>query len=309
MIDSIPQDVVFEPITLDQMTVFLAVVEHGGFSAAARELGRVQSAVSHSVTSLEKILGTTLFDRAHRPPLPTDAGLRLAAEARLVLAQARELRQVAGAMREGLEPKLNIAIDPLYPADALADTLHAFHATFPTVALRVHTGVLGDAPQLVRDGIADLGVCNLVETHDETLIALPAGRVQLVPVCAPTHPLAHEPAPQRADRLQRHTQLVLSERTLQTDDHGVLAARTWRVTDLTMKVRLLVAGIGWGNAPLDLVAEPLARGALVRLSPEPWLEGRQDVILHTVVRADRPLGHAGSWLRRRLALRGSSLAL
>jgi DNA-binding transcriptional LysR family regulator len=292
----------FEPITLDQMTVFLAVIEHGGFSAAARELGRVQSAVSHSVTSLEKTLGTTLFDRGSRPPTPTEAGLRLAAEARLVLAQARELRQVAGAMREGLEPELTIAIDPLYPIGALAATLHAFHETFPTVALRIHTDLLGDALQRVRDGAADLGVCNLVEVHDAALTVLPAGRVPLVPVCAPTHPLASEPPPQRADRLQQHTQVVLTERMLRTEDHGVLAARTWRVTDLATKVRLLVAGVGWGNAPLELVAEPLARGELVRLRPEPWFQGRQDVVLHIVVRTDRPLGPAGSWLRRHLDL-------
>jgi DNA-binding transcriptional LysR family regulator len=296
----------FEPITLDQLTVFLAVLEHGGFSAAARELGRVQSAISHSVTSLEKTLGTTLFDRRSRPPVPTDAGQRLAAEARLVLAQARELRQVAGAMREGLEPELAVAIDSLYPVDALAQTLHAFHQTFPTVALRVYTDLLGDALHLVREGVAELGVCNLVEVHDAALTVLPAGRVALVPVCSPMHPLAKEPAPQRADRLQHHTQVVLSERTLGTDDHGVLAARTWRVTDLTTKVRLLIAGVGWGNAPLDLIADSLSRGELVRLQPEPWLQGRQDIILHTVVRTDRPLGPAGSWLRRHLSLEAST---
>jgi DNA-binding transcriptional LysR family regulator len=297
----------FEPITLDQMTVFLAVLEHGGFSAAARELGRVQSAVSQSVTSLEKTLGTTLFDRRNRPPTPTDAGRRLAAEARLVLAQARALREVAGAMREGLEAEVNVAIDPLYPVDALAGTLRSFHETFPTVALRVYTDLMGDALALVRDGAAELGVCNLVEVHDASLIALPAGRVALVPVCAPSHPLAREPAPQRADRLQHHTQVVLSERGLRTEDHGVLAARTWRVTDLTTKVHLLLAGVGWGNVPLDRVAPWLARGELVRLQPEPWYGGGQDVILHTVVRADRPLGHAGSWLRRHLVLRPGEL--
>jgi DNA-binding transcriptional LysR family regulator len=292
----------FEPITLDQITVFLAVLERGGFSAAARELGRVQSAISHSVASLEQTLGTRLFDRQCRPPRPTTAGLRLAAEARLVRSQVRELRQVAGAMREGLEPSLTLGVDLLYPGEALAAALREFHDRYPTVVLRVRTELMGDSLKVVQEGAADLGVCNLVEVHDDTLDALPAGKVELVPVCAPTHPLALEPAPQRADRLQHHTQVVLSERTLRTDDQGVLAARTWRVTDLATKLQLLRAGVGWGNAPLGTVAEAIARGELVRLQPEPWLEGRQEVILHTVVRADTPLGPAGSWLRHRLAL-------
>lgn len=292
----------FEPFTLDQITVFLAVVEHGGFSAAARELGRVQSAVSHSVATLEQTLGAALFDRARRPPALTDAGRRLAAEARLVLAQARELRHVAGAIREGLEPHLTLAIDPLYPATALASACRAFHDEHPSVSLRVHAELLGEALALVRDGLADLGVCNLGDAHESALTALPAGRVRLLPVCAPDHPLAREPAPQRADVLSRHTQIVLSERAARSDDRGVLAPRTWRVTDLGTKVRLLIAGVGWGSAPEDAVADALSRGDLVRLTPEPWLEGRHDVLLHTVVRADRPLGPAGSWLRQRLAL-------
>ncbi|MCB9598335.1 MAG: LysR family transcriptional regulator [Sandaracinaceae bacterium] len=292
----------FEPFTLDQMTVFLAVVEHGGFSAAARELGRVQSAVSHSVASLEVTLSTTLFDRASRPPALTDAGRRLAAEARLVLAQARELRHVAGAIREGLEPGLTLVVDPIYPAGALVEACRAFHAEFASVSLRLQTDLLGEARRLVREGDAELGVCILGDAHDRALTALPAGRVQLVPVCAPTHPLANEPAPQRADRLQHHTQLVLTERAGGSEDRGVLAPRTWRVTDLALKVRLLVAGVGWGSAPVDAVADLLERGELVRLRPEPWLGGRHDVALHTIVRADRPLGPAGSWLRQRLVL-------
>ncbi len=50
-----------DPMTLDQLRVLVAVAETGSFSAAARRLGRVQSAVSQSVQSLETALGTTLF--------------------------------------------------------------------------------------------------------------------------------------------------------------------------------------------------------------------------------------------------------
>ncbi len=291
----------FEPITLDQLTAFVAVVEHGGFSAAARQLGRVQSAVSHSVATLEKTLGATLFDRAVRPPALTDPGRRLAAEARLVLAQARELRQVASAIGGGLEPHLTVAVDSILPLETLADALSEFHAAFPSVSLRLQTDILSSAVTLVREGIAELGLCNLAGMHEPTLIALPGPRVRLIPVCAPSHPLAQEPAPQRADRLQPHTQVVLSERSTHTSDIGVLSARTWRVTDMGLKIQLLVAGVGWGNAPVEMVEAHLARGELVRLEPAPWADGRHDVQLHTLVRADRPLGPAGSWLRQRLA--------
>ena len=61
-------------LTLDQMRVLIAVAEDGSFSAAARRLGRVQSAVSQAIQTLEENLRLTLFDRSAKTPVLTDAG-------------------------------------------------------------------------------------------------------------------------------------------------------------------------------------------------------------------------------------------
>ena len=53
-----------DPLTLDQMRVLVAVAETGSFSAAARKLGRVQSAISQAVQAMEQALQLTLFDRS-----------------------------------------------------------------------------------------------------------------------------------------------------------------------------------------------------------------------------------------------------
>ncbi len=53
-----------DPLTLDQMRILVAVTEAGSFSAAARKLGRVQSAISQSIQTLETTLRVTLFDRS-----------------------------------------------------------------------------------------------------------------------------------------------------------------------------------------------------------------------------------------------------
>lgn len=72
------------PITLDQLRVFIAVVEEGSFTAAAKKLRRVQSAISYSVANLERLLEVPLFDRAGRLPVLTDAGRALLEDAREV---------------------------------------------------------------------------------------------------------------------------------------------------------------------------------------------------------------------------------
>ncbi len=71
-----------DALTLDQMRIFVAAVDEGSFSAAARKLGRVQSAVSQSIAALEGQLGVALFDRSGKTPRLTPAGVALAKDAR-----------------------------------------------------------------------------------------------------------------------------------------------------------------------------------------------------------------------------------
>jgi DNA-binding transcriptional LysR family regulator len=57
-----------EPVTFDQLAVFMAIVETGSFSGAARKLSRAQSAVSYAIANLERLLEIELFDRTGRKP-------------------------------------------------------------------------------------------------------------------------------------------------------------------------------------------------------------------------------------------------
>jgi DNA-binding MarR family transcriptional regulator len=70
-----------DALTLDQMRIFAAVAETGSFSAAARRLGRVQSAVSQSIAGLEDQLGVALFDRSGKTPKLTPGGTAILARA------------------------------------------------------------------------------------------------------------------------------------------------------------------------------------------------------------------------------------
>ena len=57
-----------EPFSFDQLRVFLAVVDHGSFSGAARNLRRAQSAVSYAIANLEGQLRVSLFQRFNQRP-------------------------------------------------------------------------------------------------------------------------------------------------------------------------------------------------------------------------------------------------
>jgi len=89
-----------DSLTLDQMRILVAVADAGSFSAAARKLGRVQSAISQSIQTLETTLGLVLFDRSGKTPQLTDAGKALVGDARALIAGARAIRARAQSMAE-----------------------------------------------------------------------------------------------------------------------------------------------------------------------------------------------------------------
>src|SRR5882672_12811590 len=130
--------------SLDQLTVFLTVVETGSFAAAGRRLGRATSAVSYAIANLEQQLGVQLFDRdqARRPAL-TEAGTAVLSEARSVSVGVDNLRAKVKGLLDGLEAQIALAVDVMLPTARLVDAMRAFEATFPTVTLRLYVEALG----------------------------------------------------------------------------------------------------------------------------------------------------------------------
>jgi DNA-binding transcriptional LysR family regulator len=308
--------------TLGQLRVLTAVVEAGSFSAAARRLHRAQSVISYTIANLEAQLGVALFARDGRRPALTEAGRALVADARRVGRLVDELRARAAALRRGLEAELGLAVDVMFPTARLVAALDDFARAYPTVGLRLRIEALGGVAQLVLDGACQLGVSGWMGVVPDTLERRAIGEVRLIPVAAPTHALARAQgsashgsawgpprgSPGGASRgpidsamLREAVQLVLTDRTALTEgqDFGVLALRTWRLGDLGAKHALLLAGLGWGNMPAEMVEADLAAGRLVRLEVAEAPEHRYPIGL--IHRIDTPPGPAGAWLAERLA--------
>src|SRR5678810_1069601 len=98
----------YDPVTLDQLRALVTVVEEGTFSAAARKLRRVQSAVSSSMANLEERLGLPIWDRSKKVATLTVQGRAVVAAARRVLAEADALRQLSSTMASGLEATVSL---------------------------------------------------------------------------------------------------------------------------------------------------------------------------------------------------------
>jgi DNA-binding transcriptional LysR family regulator len=285
-------------MTLDQLRILVAVAETGSFSAAARRLRRVQSAISQSMQSLESALDTAIFDRSGKPPKLTDAGRVLLDDARHVVHGAEMLKARAESMAEAVEPELTLAVDAMFPSTMLMASLKALSRTFPCLAVTLFTEGLGGPEQRLRDGVARLALYAPLPTGAQDLEAEFLASVPMVPVVATDHALAAEPGPLTRDVLERHVQLVLTDRTALTSGFagGIMSLRVWRFADLGSRLEYLLAGFGWCYMPVHLVAEPIAAG---RLTPLDMREHRGHVLsfpIHAIHQRARAPGRAGRWL-------------
>jgi DNA-binding transcriptional LysR family regulator len=286
--------------TLDQLSVFLTVVEAGGFAAAARRLNRANSVISYAIANLEAQLGLALFDReAAKSPVLTEAGKVMLAQARVIAGDVANLRAQAKGLLQGLEAEVHLVLDVMLPTARVVDALRAFQEVFPTVALRLHIEALGAVTQMVLDRRATLGVAGPLDVVNggDPLDYIGVGHTLLIPVAAPDHPLAQGRNPPGAGR--SHTQLVLTDRSRLTEgrDFAVASVHTWRLADLGAKHILLKEGLGWGNMPEPMVREDITAGRLRRLDMPELIEAHY--ALHAIHRSDTPPGPATAFLIER----------
>lgn len=289
--------------TLDQIRVFLAVVETGSFSAAARKLNRRQSVISYTIANLEQQFGgLSLFDRSARRPVLTEAGRAILSDSRRLTSSLDGLQARARGLLQGLEAEVALAVDVMLPTCRLVAALTAFRQRFPTVTLRLYTEALGSVTQLVLDRVCTIGASGPLPGRVDGLVSRSLGAATIIPVVAPTHPLAMIEGPVSTVHVGDHVQLVLTDRSslTQGSDFGVFSPQTWRLADLGAKHALLLQGLGWGGMPEHQVAGDLAAGRLVRLDLPSF--PAEHYAFFGLYRADTPLGPAARWLLDRLGM-------
>lgn len=174
-----------------QLEHFVAIVEHGGFTAAAAAIHLSQPALSHSVKALERDLGVMLFFRLPHGVKLTPAGTALAESARRILREMAVARSRVQAVEDLVLGTLDIIALPGLLLDPLAAFIGTFRDHHPAVLIRVlHAEGPSDVTDGIRSGRAELGltddVVNLpatteydVVTEQEFVVVAPENHSQL----------------------------------------------------------------------------------------------------------------------------------
>ncbi|UVK36637.1 LysR family transcriptional regulator [Mesorhizobium sp. AR10] len=294
--------------SIDQLLVLLTVAEAGSFSAAAKRLGRATSAISYAIDTLEEQLGISLFDRGTtRKPKLTQQGEAVVSEARAVAHSVETLRARVRGFLDELEPEVSLVVDSMLPGDRLTTLLREFHAEFPTVPIRLLVQTLGGVERAVRNGHARIGVGSELHMDMTGFRRTDIDSVRIIPVAAPSHPLARASEAAAPSQASDFVQLILSEEpAAESRDFGVVSLNTWRIGDQAARRKLLIAGLGWSGMPEPIVRSDIESGRLVQLNLPDWRGG--EYTMQAIHKTDTPPGPAGRWLIEKLVTLSDGVA-
>ena len=138
----------------------------------------------------------------------------------------------------------------------LIDAVARFRDTFPHTPLRLFVEVLGAVIEPVLQGTCQIGIVGSLPVIPETVHSELLLDVPLVTVVAPTHPLASHKGIVPQSELQRHVQLVLTDRSTLSkgQSYGVFSKNVWRLADMGARVNI-GAGV---EAALEVLSEAKA---------------------------------------------------
>ena len=243
----------------DWLETFVAVVDHGSFSGAARALHRSQSRVSTHVASLERALGGLLIDRTHRPIGPTELGTTFLPHARAVLETLERGVEAVDQHTGTLRGRVVIGCHPSVSAGFLPDVIASVHALHPQVRVELTEHTTPDLISGIVTGRFHIAIHSLAaDPPSEELQSVPMWTERYVAVVPAEHELTrHEILPEGGldpELVADHPLIAVARPGAEVDPDTGSALRawgleipvTWQTEQPQTVVNLARAGLGVG---------------------------------------------------------------
>ncbi|MEF7613947.1 LysR family transcriptional regulator [Aquincola sp. MAHUQ-54] len=260
-------------LTPEALTMMDTIGRLGSFAAAARELGKVPSALTYSVRQLEDALDVLLFDRRSGQARLTAAGEELLNEGRRLLAEMDAVANRVKRVATGWESALTIAADGVISRLTLFELCEAFFAMRtdgdegPGTRMRLRTEVLAGTWEALVSGQADLAIgVSLGGAPPVGIEMRPLGEIDFVFAVAPHHPLAALDVPISDAELLRHRAVAVADSAhrLSPVTVNLLPGQdVFTVASTQAKIEAQIRCLGCGFVPEPLAREHIGAGRLV----------------------------------------------
>ncbi|MCL6415273.1 LysR family transcriptional regulator [Aestuariirhabdus sp. Z084] len=259
------------------LPVFVAVVEAGGFSPAARQLGISKSAVSKRMTLLEQQLGVKLLHRTTRKLSLTEAGEHYFEHAAKAYRAARDAEDAVLQLQGEPQGRLRINTPMSFGRLHIAPMMPAFLKRYPKISIDM---VMDDKTVDLVDGGFDLAI-RAGDLVDSSLIARPLAPLRSM-LCASPAYLAEQGTPGTLSELAEHNCLVFSYSNdvkewtfIKPEGNGAAPRKetvavngNFRVNNSEALRELMLRGVGIGRLPTFVTGPDIRSGQLVQLFPE-----------------------------------------
>jgi DNA-binding transcriptional LysR family regulator len=253
-----------------RLEYFLAVVEEGGVTRAAKRLHVAQPSLSQALRTLETELGLELFHRVGRRLQLSAAGEAFVGPARQVLRAIDEARGAIAGVRDLETGTLEIAALATLAVDPMAELVGRFRALHPGVQVRMLEAESAEGvSSLVNDGTCELGAGHLSLPRDglraqslgdqELLFAMPPGGED--EVSRPLRPRELARTPLVVSPPGTSTRILLEQALAGVGVTPQIAVETAAREAI---IPLVLAGAGAALLPAPLAGEAYRRGAVVR---------------------------------------------
>ncbi|MEJ2310433.1 MAG: LysR family transcriptional regulator [Gammaproteobacteria bacterium] len=251
---------------LDERQIFVAVVRHGGFTAAARQLALTTAAVSRRVKALEARLGVRLLNRTTRRLSLTDAGQQYYEDVSRLLAELQQTEARIAGLASEPAGSLRITAPLSFGMRYLGEVIAGFHTTYPAIRIEL---VLDDSMHDIVDRGFDAAI-RIGRLADSTLVARRLGAFGRV-LCASPAYLERHGMPRTPEELEEHQCLFYtnleSPHDWQFERDGralrVVTSGAFGANNGDVLCDAAVHGMGIVYMPTFIVDRALQRGQLV----------------------------------------------
>jgi DNA-binding transcriptional LysR family regulator len=253
-------------LSQEQLILFKTVIETGSFSAAARKLGKVPSAVSMAIANLEIDLDLQLFERVGREPIPTAQAKVLYEKTEQLLVEINQWKQHARALSDGLESELNIVVVSELLHTRWTDYVVLLEQQFPHLQINVFSAPQEDAHKMLFDGKAQLALMferELLETREQFV---ELKRESLIAVASVDFPLSQF-TQVSFEQILQNRQIVVASRDRTIKPELLFSRHYWRTDNHHSACSMILEGLGWGVLPAEmLIQQPQLQAKLKVLS-------------------------------------------
>ncbi|MES3024328.1 MAG: LysR family transcriptional regulator [Pseudomonadota bacterium] len=256
---------------IDEISIFLAVVDAGSLSKVARERAMAVSSVSRKIDALEQEMGVKLLHRTSRLLMPTDAGEQFLPRARAIISELDDARHDISAASADPRGLLTIAAPSSFGRRHVAPAVISFMQLYPAIEVVLH---LGDEVLDLRAQRVDVAI-RIGKLPDSDLVATRLAPVRRIACASPGY-IARAGRPRSPQDLVDHNCLTMATLPVPVDwwcFRGVNRGAplpvkgSLRTDDTETLLQAAIGGIGIIHLSSWLLSEPIVAGQLLPLFP------------------------------------------